>query len=123
KIIDIFRFSGGTVLAGDDTTRSPTWISPEVGSTNPAISRNVVVLPQPEGPSRQTSLPDSMRSETSSTTAAVPYRLVRFFNSTDATLPPLTSRPPLCAVSRLGTPQLPVNCGLRFSMKALRPSL
>src|SRR5262249_36161630 len=67
-------------------TRSPTTISPAVGSTKPAIRRNVVVLPQPEGPSRQTSNPCSMRSDTSSTAAVLSYRLVRFRSSTDATL-------------------------------------
>src|ERR1043165_10274629 len=105
----MLRFSGGSVVAVDDTTRSPTRISPSEGSTKPAISRSVVVLPQPEGPSRHTSLPCSISSETSSTTADAPYRLVRFFNSTDATHPPLTSRPPLCAVSQFKTPQEPVN--------------
>src|SRR3954466_9462385 len=84
----MLRFSGGSVANLDDTTRSPTRTSPSLGSTKPAISRNVVVLPQPEGPSRQTSLPCSMRSDTSSTTAVGPYRLVRFFSSTDATRPP-----------------------------------
>ena len=59
----------GSVRAGDDTTRSPTAISPADGSTKPAIRRNVVVLPQPDGPSRQISRPWSMHSETSSTTA------------------------------------------------------
>ncbi len=38
----------------------------------PAISRKVVVLPQPEGPSRQTSWPCSTRSETPSTATALP---------------------------------------------------
>ena len=51
---------------------------------NPAISRSVVVLPQPDGPSRQTSCPWSIRSETLSTTASDPNRLVRSRNSTDA---------------------------------------
>ena len=68
----MLRCSGGSVRAGDDTTRSPTTISPADGSTKPAISRSVVVLPQPDGPSRQTSSPCSMRSDTSSTTAFAP---------------------------------------------------
>ena len=68
----MLRCSGGSVRAGDDTTRSPTAISPADGSTKPAISRKVVVLPQPDGPSRQTSSPCSMRSDTSSTTASRP---------------------------------------------------
>ena len=44
------RCSGGSVRAFDDTSRSPTWISPSDGSRKPAISRSVVVLPQPDGP-------------------------------------------------------------------------
>ena len=61
--------------AGEETTRSPTRISPADGSMKPAISRSVVVLPQPDGPSRQTSSPCSMRSDTSSTTAIVAVML------------------------------------------------
>src|SRR6059058_5384262 len=81
----MLRCSGGSVRAFDDTSRSPTWISPSEGSRKPAISRSVVVLPQPEGPSRQTSWPWSIRSETSSTTAIGPKRLVRLRSSTDDT--------------------------------------
>src|SRR5437016_14366174 len=81
----MLRCSGGRVRAFDDTNRSPTWISPSEGSRKPAISRSVVVLPQPDGPSRQTSCPWSIRSETSSTTVSGPKRLVRPRNSTDAT--------------------------------------
>src|SRR5438445_3925010 len=80
----MLRCSGGSVRAFDDTSRSPTWISPSEGSRKPAISRSVVVLPQPDGPSRQTSCPWSIRSETLSTTASDPKRLVRPRKSTDA---------------------------------------
>src|SRR6478752_9546430 len=82
--MDILRCSGGSVRAFDDTSRSPTWISPAEGSRKPAISRNVVVLPQPDGPSRQTSCPWSIFKETLSTTASGPNRLVRPRKSTDA---------------------------------------
>src|SRR5882757_8003998 len=86
----MLRCSGGKVRAFDDTSRSPTWISPAVGSRKPAISRKVVVLPQPEGPSRQTSCPWSIRSETLSTTASSKKRLVRPRSSTDANqVPPI----------------------------------
>ena len=68
----MLRRSGGSDCDGVDTTRSPTRISPPVGSTNPAISRSVVVLPQPDGPSRQTRLPCSIKSDTLSTTAFTP---------------------------------------------------
>ncbi len=68
----MLRVSGGSVRDGEDTTRLPTAISPALGSTKPAIRRSVVVLPQPEGPSRQTMSPCSILSETSSTTARSP---------------------------------------------------
>ena len=35
-------------------------ISPEEGLSKPAIKRKRVVLPQPDGPKRQTNLPSSM---------------------------------------------------------------
>src|SRR5665647_3234844 len=81
----MLRRSGGTVCDGEEISRSPTRISPSLGSTKPAIKRSVVVLPQPDGPSRQTRWPCSICSDISSTTAILPYRLVRPFNSTDAT--------------------------------------
>src|SRR6185437_9471262 len=84
----MLRLSGGSVRAGEDTTLPPTAISPSVGSTKPAIRRSVVVLPQPDGPSRQTRRPCSILSDTASTTASGPYRLVRPRNSTDATCAP-----------------------------------
>src|SRR4029453_9562919 len=50
------RSRGGpsTPRAGDDTRRPAMLISPEVGCSRPATQRKVVVLPQPEGPSRTT---------------------------------------------------------------------
>src|SRR5258708_6027413 len=84
----MLRRSGGSVFCGDDTTRSPTRISPSVGSTKPATSRSVVVLPQPEGPSRQTSVPCSISIDTLSTTADGPYLLVNPRSSTDANASP-----------------------------------
>src|SRR5262245_48590315 len=84
----MLRRSGGCVFCGEDTIRSPTKISPIVGSTKPAIRRSVVVLPQPDGPRRHTRLPCSIVSDTSSTTASEPYFFVRFPNSPDATFPP-----------------------------------
>ena len=87
----MLRRSGGSVFCGEETTRSPTRISPAVGSTKPAISRSVVVLPQPDGPSRQTSVPCSIVIETSSTTACGPYFFVNPRSSTDATEIPLNA--------------------------------
>src|SRR5882672_725358 len=91
----MLRRSGGTVRDGEDRTSLPTRISPAVGSTKPAIRRKVVVLPQPDGPSRQTSRPCPIRNDTSSTTANVPYRLVKFRSSTNATHCLLLPPPPL----------------------------
>src|SRR6185295_16558030 len=99
----MLRCSGGSVRAFDDTSRSPTWISPSEGSRKPAISRSVVVLPQPDGPSRQTSCPWSIFNETLSTTASEPNRLVRPRKSTDANrLTPTLVRARISA--RLGMP-------------------
>jgi hypothetical protein len=68
----MFRPSGGTVRCGEDRTLPPTAISPAEGSMKPAISRNVVVLPHPDGPSRQTSCPCPIINDTSSTATASP---------------------------------------------------
>src|SRR5438270_8016298 len=85
----MLRCSGGSVRAAEDTTLSPTAISPSVGSTKPAIRRSVVVLPQPDGPSRQTRVPCAIVIEILSTTAFVPYFFVNPRSSTDATRFPL----------------------------------
>ena len=42
------------------TSRPPMVIVPSDGVSKPASMRSVVVLPQPEGPSRVTSVPSSM---------------------------------------------------------------
>src|SRR6188472_1190059 len=53
------RRRGGTRTprSGDDTTLPAMLISPDVGCSSPATQRSVVVLPQPEGPSRTTISP------------------------------------------------------------------
>src|ERR1700684_2735600 len=53
------RNRGGTRMprSGDDTTLPAMLISPDVGCSRPATQRKVVVLPQPEGPSRTTISP------------------------------------------------------------------
>src|SRR3977135_1450002 len=53
------RSRGGTKMprAGDATPFPPMLISPPVGCSSPATQRNVVVLPQPDGPSRTTISP------------------------------------------------------------------
>src|SRR5437879_8636540 len=111
----MLRRSGGSVFCGEDTTRSPTRISPSVGSTKPAISRNVVVLPQPDGPSRQTSVPWAIVIEMLSTTAFEPYFFVNPRNSTDATRHPSKAAHQHEHRRERSRPQLPVNTGLRFS--------
>jgi hypothetical protein len=45
---------------------------PAVGSSSPAIMRKVVVLPQPEGPSRVTSVLAAIVNEMSRTAATSP---------------------------------------------------
>src|SRR5512146_995539 len=53
------RERGGTRTprSGDDTSRPPMLISPDVGCSRPATQRKVVVLPQPDGPSSTTISP------------------------------------------------------------------
>src|SRR6266487_4209857 len=53
------RKRGGTNIprSGDETTLPAMLISPDVGCSSPATQRSVVVLPQPEGPSRTTISP------------------------------------------------------------------
>ena len=50
-----------------NTTRSPIVMRPLVGVSRPAIILSVVVLPQPEGPSRVTKALSSMTMLRSST--------------------------------------------------------
>src|SRR5438105_14143434 len=51
-------------------------IRPSSGVSKPAISRNSVVLPQPEGPSSAKNSPASIASDTRSTAAMAPNRLL-----------------------------------------------
>src|SRR5258706_5204384 len=48
---------------------------PESIATSPAIERSVVVLPQAEGPSRQTNSPGAMASVTPRTARSLPYEM------------------------------------------------
>src|SRR6185436_15798320 len=86
--METLRCSGASVRLGEDTTRSPIAISPSVGSVKPATSRKAVVLPHPDGPSRQTSWPCSMTRDTLSSTVSPPKRLVSPRRMTDDTLLP-----------------------------------
>src|SRR5947208_14945787 len=53
------RSRGGSRMpcAGEETTRPAMLIVPLVGCSSPAMQRKVVVLPQPDGPSRTTISP------------------------------------------------------------------
>ena len=66
------RCSGATDAVGEDTCTSSIRIRPAVRSSNPAMHRSVVVLPQPLGPSRTTSLPEAIVRSMPSTAAATP---------------------------------------------------
>ena len=58
------------------TSSSPIRIRPDVTVSSPAIRRKVVVLPQPDGPSKVTRLPASIVKLTSRTAVTGPYCLV-----------------------------------------------
>jgi hypothetical protein len=47
-------------------------IVPAVGSSSPAIRRRIVVLPQPDGPSSVTSVPDATLNDTPRTATTWP---------------------------------------------------
>src|SRR5262249_11137954 len=66
------RFAGFTASRSRPSRR----IAPPLGSTKPAIICKVVVLPQPDGPSRETNSPFSTPSERPSTAVCVPNVLV-----------------------------------------------
>src|ERR1700674_4204701 len=60
------------------TSSPPSRMRPEVGSSRPAIMRNVVVLPQPEGPSKQKKSPSRTVKEESRTATNSANTLWRF---------------------------------------------
>ena len=64
------RISGATVRLGLDRTSPSTRISPASRSSKPITARSVVVLPQPEGPSKEAICPDFTSNEMSSSTAS-----------------------------------------------------
>ena len=57
------RLFGGTV----DTSWPSSRIAPEVGVSNPAIIRRVVVFPQPDGPSIEKNSPEAIEKSASRT--------------------------------------------------------
>ena len=72
------RSSGGTYrfLLLMLTGRPHRWISPSLRSSNPAIMRSVVVLPQPLGPRKEKHSPSLMVRLKSLTAVTVPSVLV-----------------------------------------------
>src|SRR5258708_6677442 len=70
----ILRSRGGTSTppSGAETIAPPIRISPAVGCSRPAMQRSVVVLPQPEGPSKTTISPAAAVKLTSFT-AGLPW--------------------------------------------------
>src|SRR5215471_17543436 len=61
-------------------SRPATWMRPESGNSKPAIMRNDVVLPQPEGPSREKNSPAAMSSVTPSTATTRPSKVLVTFS-------------------------------------------
>src|SRR6201996_4136208 len=60
-------------------------MSPEVGRSKPAIRRSVVVLPQPDGPSREKNSPDAIWRSIASTATTSSKR---FSSASSRTSPP-----------------------------------
>src|ERR1700674_4380547 len=56
------------------TTLPPIRISPEVGSSRPAIMRSSVVFPEPEGPKRTRNSPSRLSKSTPTTAPTWPWR-------------------------------------------------
>src|ERR1041385_8286992 len=82
----MLRRSGGIRTDAEEITFCPTRISPPSGWRNPASSRSVVVLPQPDGPSSETNSPSPISRSRRSTAAASPKCFVSPFSETVANL-------------------------------------
>src|SRR6266550_1747492 len=67
------------------TSSPPSRMRPDVGSSRPAIIRSVVVLPQPDGPSRQKKSPSRTSNVESRTAAKSPNDLCRCSTRISAT--------------------------------------
>ena len=70
-------------------TRETSWpsirTSPSSGRSNPAMRRNVVVFPQPDGPSSERNSPGCTSRSIASTAASEPKRFVTLRSSTSGT--------------------------------------
>src|SRR6185503_3619593 len=97
------RLLGGSRVTSEDSMR----ISPESGSTKPAIIRRVVVLPHPLGPSRVTNSPARTSRETASTATTSSYVLTtsrRVSAEGDRSAPAATARGLRAAGGGVGDP-------------------
>ena len=74
------RSFGGAMF----TSLSPIHSSPEVIDSSPAIMRNSVDLPQPDGPTSTTKAPSAMSIDTPCSTSVAPKDFRRSRISTDA---------------------------------------
>src|SRR5262249_10441263 len=68
----IMRCSEGSRV----TSLSPNRIGPPLGSSSPATQRSVVVLPHPDGPSRETNSPSATSRSTPCTAVTPPNTLL-----------------------------------------------
>ena len=73
------------------TSRSPRKIAPSLGCSKPPIMRSVVVLPQPDGPSRAKNEPRGISSEMPSTAATSSKRLTTLSSRTSGVAQPRSS--------------------------------
>ena len=90
------RFSGGMKTFPPETSSPSMYSSPPVGFSKPAIMRSMVVLPQPEGPSRVMNSPSANSASKSRRTTLSPNALVMFLIRTVAiALPPQMENSPL----------------------------
>ena len=64
----MLRASGGTIVPGVDSTRSASAIWPLRTGSKPATQRRSVLLPQPDGPSRQPISPGASVNDRSRST-------------------------------------------------------
>src|ERR1051326_5040693 len=95
-----------TPFAEENTTLPSTAISPKRGRSNPAIERNVVVLPQPLGPRSVNSSPSGTSNDTSCAALTTWPLAAAYSVCSDLTLSTLVSlyasatpnrRPMICA--------------------------
>ena len=100
KTMPMLRVAVGSAV----TSRSPNRIRPEVGRSRPAIMRINVVLPQPDGPSRQVTSASAKRMSMFSTAVKWPNCFV-----TRSTVMVAMEWETFCDLSRV-SPSLPDRC-------------